>query len=157
MTTTKQKIVSSTGLVQIPNRVGWMIGYIPAKGTLCIGSICTSGLADIFNEGETVIIRFNENGMPSQVMMKSKEAEEYELQDGEVRAKIGSYFVANSKTLAAAKQLIDNSKRFLFWQRLNKKPLKVYLRFQRLFARKHDGKWLRGLTIGNGEVNFNLE
>ena len=45
-----------------------------------------------------------------------------------------------------------------FWQKLNRKPMPVYLRFQKMFARHNQGKWIRGLTIDNlGITRFNLE
>jgi len=46
---------------------------------------------------------------------------------------------------------------FMFWQKLNHKPLAVYLRFQKLFALKNGGKWLRGLSISDREVSIIAE
>lgn len=48
-------------------------------------------------------------------------------------------------------------KTFKFWQKLNRKPMAVYLRFQKIFAKHNNGKWIRGLVIDNGIVKFNLE
>jgi hypothetical protein len=45
-----------------------------------------------------------------------------------------------------------------FWTKLNRKPLSVYLRFQKMFAVKNKGKWIRGCTINEiGIVSFVLE
>lgn len=45
-----------------------------------------------------------------------------------------------------------------FWQKLNRKPMAVYLRFQRMFARHNNGRWIRGLTINElGITKFILE
>jgi hypothetical protein len=44
-----------------------------------------------------------------------------------------------------------------FWQKLNRKPISVYLRFQRMFAKHNKGKWIRGIVVDNGIVKFNLE
>jgi hypothetical protein len=53
---------------------------------------------------------------------------------------------------------MTQAQKIQFWQKLNRKPLAVYLRFQRLFARKNKGKWIRGCTITSvGIVNFILE
>jgi hypothetical protein len=43
------------------------------------------------------------------------------------------------------------------WERLNKAPEAIYLRFQRLFARQNSGKWIRGININGGTVSLNLE
>lgn len=43
------------------------------------------------------------------------------------------------------------------WERLNKKPLEVYIRYQKLVARHTNGKWVRGLTIHNGHARLNYE
>ena len=50
-----------------------------------------------------------------------------------------------------------NQNAFSLWQRLNKKPLAVYLRYQKLVARHTNGKWVRGLTIVNGHAKLNYE
>jgi hypothetical protein len=45
-----------------------------------------------------------------------------------------------------------------FWQKLNRKPLSIYLRFQRMFAKHNNGKWVRGCSIdGLGQVKLILE
>lgn len=45
-----------------------------------------------------------------------------------------------------------------FWGKLNRKPKPVYLRFQRMFARKNNGKRIAGCSISKiGIVNFILE
>lgn len=45
-----------------------------------------------------------------------------------------------------------------FWRKLNNAPMPVYLRFQRLFARRHGGKWIRGISINERlELGFVLE
>lgn len=43
------------------------------------------------------------------------------------------------------------------WRRLNAAPHAVYIRFQRLVARHHNGAWIRGLNIHKGKVSFNFE
>ncbi len=43
------------------------------------------------------------------------------------------------------------------WERLNASKESVYLRFQRFFASKNSGKWIRGLNISGGVVSLNLE
>lgn len=50
-----------------------------------------------------------------------------------------------------------NAARFLLWERLNHASDQVYLRYQRMTARHHGGKWLRGLIIHNGQVIFHYE
>lgn len=43
-----------------------------------------------------------------------------------------------------------------FWDKLNRAPNDLYLRFQRFVARRNDGKWIMGINIYAGEVTFNL-
>lgn len=50
-----------------------------------------------------------------------------------------------------------NESVFSQWERLNKLPLSVYLRFQRFMERKHSGGWWRGITIGRINGVFIVE
>lgn len=50
-----------------------------------------------------------------------------------------------------------NLRLYNFWLRLNRAPLGVYLRFQRMYARKNKGKWIRGIIIEDGVICFNVE
>ncbi len=54
-------------------------------------------------------------------------------------------------------QYAGNETTVTLWQRLNRKPLAVYLRFQRFIARHNSGKWVRGVTISNGTCKLNYE
>ena len=45
--------------------------------------------------------------------------------------------------------------KYEFWIKLNHKPLSIYLRFQRMFAHKNNGLWIRGFNITKN--NFVLE
>lgn len=45
-----------------------------------------------------------------------------------------------------------------FWRKLNNAPIEVYLRFQRMFACKHAGQWIRGISLNeHNELGFVLE
>ena len=56
------------------------------------------------------------------------------------------------------RKVMNQTQKIQFWMKLNRKPMSVYLRFQRLFARKNNGKWIRGCTINSiGIVTFILE
>lgn len=50
-----------------------------------------------------------------------------------------------------------NQNAFITWDKLNRVALPVYIRFQRMFAAKHNGKYVRGITINAGNVRLNLE
>jgi len=91
-TTTHEPVAlrAANGLIQIPQGPKlWALGYLPEKKTFCLGSL-TEGLADIFNEGDEVIIRFNEPGRP---VMLFKQPKEKPIEPNECRVVFGSFFV----------------------------------------------------------------
>lgn len=59
--------------------------------------------------------------------------------------------------MTTAQREARNAARFHFWRRLNEVPDNVYLRFQRMTARHHGGKWLRGIVIDASGVRFKFQ
>ena len=91
----KNIFCEKSGLVQVayPLIPGfYQIAYLPDRTTLCLGGFTTAPVADVYESGEYIVIRFN-NGNPSEVILNKKEAEERELKDNEVKIKVGDYFI----------------------------------------------------------------
>ena len=89
----KNKITSSTGLVQIPEGTGFLLGYQPTKQLFCLTGL-SADFGDYFNKGEKALIRFN-SGKPFQVIDSKINLDEYQytLKDNEVLVVFGDYFV----------------------------------------------------------------
>jgi hypothetical protein len=89
----KNKIHSNTGLVQIPDGNGFLLGFLPTKQLFCLTGL-SDDFGDYFTKGEKALIRFN-NGKPSQVIDSRINIEEYQytLKDNEVIVVFGDYFV----------------------------------------------------------------
>lgn len=90
----KNKIVSDkTGLVQIPDGDGFLLGYIPTKQLFCLGSL-TADFGDYFRKGEKTLIRFV-SGKPQQVLGESINFEDYQIKENEVIVSFGNLFLAH--------------------------------------------------------------
>lgn len=59
--------------------------------------------------------------------------------------------------MTAQRRARIDAARYDLWERLNRAPMEVYLRFQRMTARHRGGKWLRGIVIDVTGVKFHFE
>lgn len=84
----------SSGIVAIQTGSGqWAIAYKPDKTLLCIGSFKQDDLADLYDDNDLVFIRFKE-GKPYEFY--PNDPTNYDVQPGELKIKIGSFFVSNN-------------------------------------------------------------
>ena len=85
-------IHSDTGLTMIDlGNKQWGLGFRPDATTLCIGSFKLGNLKDVFDEGEVVYIRFNEDRKPTGDFESINP--KYEIKQHEVKCVMGLYFV----------------------------------------------------------------
>jgi len=95
MSQTTLRMCHDSGIEVIPHNGSYVIGFKPDKSLLCIGCFAQSDLADMYDYGDLVFIRFDENGKPHEFYPPYPTY--YDVQVNELKIKVGSFFVYNSK------------------------------------------------------------